>query len=243
MSVKQRSREWWWTSCVFAIPGCWCDLLYHRGVRQKENIEEKVSCTHMSVTCLTACHRDTPRRHFNSRKHPRSSYCGSAETNPTSIHEDAGLIPGLDQWVRDLAFLWAVVWVGCSLDLTWLGCGCGCRPQLQLWFNSLAWEIPYATPVALKSQKIKKKRKRKRKKEKHPRQIWHRNTLWGDISLSSLDILEEDTICMTPSQGHYGWSMPSSFTPSGTLHSILSLWHHMLPKQHILLPWNKKVFS
>ena len=32
-----------------------------------------------------------------------SSHCGSMETNPTSIHEDVGVIPGLAQWVKDLA--------------------------------------------------------------------------------------------------------------------------------------------
>ena len=35
-------------------------------------------------------------------KDTESSHLGSAVMNPTSIHEDAGLIPGLDQWVKDL---------------------------------------------------------------------------------------------------------------------------------------------
>ena len=40
------------------------------------------------------------------RKQSRSSHCGSAVMNLTSIHEDAGSIPGLAQWVEDLALLW-----------------------------------------------------------------------------------------------------------------------------------------
>ena len=40
---------------------------------------------------------------INYIKSRGSPYCGSLETNLTSIHEDVGLIPGLVQWVKDLA--------------------------------------------------------------------------------------------------------------------------------------------
>ena len=39
----------------------------------------------------------------------RSSHCGTAETNLTRNHEVAGLIPDIDQWVKDLALQLAVM--------------------------------------------------------------------------------------------------------------------------------------
>ena len=75
-----------------------------------------------------------------------SSHCGLVEMTLISIQEDAGSIPGLDQWFKDPALLW-------------LWCGPVATAPIQL----LAWETPYAMGMALKRQKSKKQKKRMEK--------------------------------------------------------------------------------
>lgn len=70
--------------------------------------------------------------------------------NPTGIHEDAGSIPGLAK--RDSSPVAANR--GLLADATWIPhcCDCGLGQQLQPRFDPLAWELPYAPPVALKKK-------------------------------------------------------------------------------------------
>ena len=69
------------------------------------SITNKRVCNHIGrfLTCHT---RNQLFVWKKVSKDYRSSHCGSAVMNLTSIHETANLIPGLTQWVKDLALLW-----------------------------------------------------------------------------------------------------------------------------------------
>ena len=60
------------------------------------------------------------------KKKKRSSHRGSVVTNSSSMHEDAGSIPGLAQWVKQsgIAVSYSVCCSCCS-DLALCGCGIG----------------------------------------------------------------------------------------------------------------------
>ena len=64
----------------------------------------------------------------------RSSHCGSAVKNLMSVREDAGSIPGLAQWVKDLALLQAAALIEGVVQIR-CGCGCSVGRQLQLQFD------------------------------------------------------------------------------------------------------------
>ena len=76
-----------------------------------------------------------------------------------------GSIPGLGEWVKHLALLSAVVVgyrYGSDPPLLCLWCGLAAAAAIQ----PLAWKLPYAVGVALKSQKAKMQKKKKKKKKR-----------------------------------------------------------------------------
>ena len=75
--------------------------------------------------------------------------------NPTRSYEVEGLILGLAQWVKDLAWPWSCgVGCRCGLDpeLLWLWCRPAATALIQ---QPLAWAPPYAASAALGKKKKK----------------------------------------------------------------------------------------
>ena len=60
----------------------------------------------------------------------KSSCCGSSRLRTQhSVFEDAGWIPGLSLWIKNLALPQTAAWV---IDVAWIWCGCGCGCDWQL---------------------------------------------------------------------------------------------------------------
>ena len=98
-------------------------------------------------------------------------------TNPASIHEDTGSIPGLTQWVK------SGITMSCGM-----GCRCSSDPAL-LWLCRLAdasliqppaWDFTCTMGIALKRPKTKNKKQKKKnpnKQKKTNKKYWYKTIL------------------------------------------------------------------
>ena len=73
-------------------------LIEHEQIDQIPPKNIKIANKHMK-RCLTSLVI------IKMKNKTKSSCCGAAEMNPSRNHEVLGSIPGLTQWVKDLALL------------------------------------------------------------------------------------------------------------------------------------------
>ena len=105
----------------------------------------------------------------NRKFHPRRSHRGAVVMNPTSIHEDGDLFPGLIQ--SGIAFSCSAGRKqGSDLVLLWLWC----RPAATAPIRPLAWELPCATSTALR-----KERERETKRKANKANCREHSSSWG----------------------------------------------------------------
>ena len=140
------------TAMVWVRSPAW-ELLHASSVARKKKewcYPLSISTKHHSCWPTVYLERGSGRR---SEWDTGSCRCGTAETNPTSIHEDVGSITGLDQDKGSGVAMSFGVGHRHGLDpvLLWLWCRLAAPALVQ----HLAWELPYATGSALKSKKKK----------------------------------------------------------------------------------------
>ena len=78
---------------------------------------------------------------------------------PTSIHEDVGLIPSVGLRIWHCHELWCRLWMKLESQLLWLWH----KPSATALTRPLAWESPYAVGVAKKEERERERKEGRRK--------------------------------------------------------------------------------